>query len=98
MGQNHVGKEMSEAIWYNRDDFVRQIERSVPTAGLWNKDDIFSLCGIDTQLSSFDDKGVILLRTCTVATNNDLEEFAVRKVGGVWKFSLRSEEIEKVKY
>lgn len=89
---------MSEVVWLNRNDFVTRIEQGVPTAGLWNKEDIFSLSGIDTQLSSFDDKGVILLRTRTTSIKNDLEEFAVRKVGGVWKFSLCSAEIEKVKY
>lgn len=86
---------MTEQIWYNRDEFVKRIERSVPNAGLWNKDDLFSLANIDAQLSSFHDKGIIFLRTGT--NKSDLEEFAVRKVGA-WKFSFCSEEIENVKY
>lgn len=86
----------AEIVWLNRDDFVKHVERSTPTAGLWNKEDIFSLSGIDAQLSSFYDKGIILLRTRT--NKFDLGEFAVRKINGVWKFSISSQEVENVKY
>jgi hypothetical protein len=85
----------TEAIWLNRNDFEDKVKRSSINNAI-NDNGIFSLSGIDTQLSSFDDKGIILLRS--KPASKELEEFAVRKVNGCWKFSLCSEEIEKVKY
>jgi len=86
---------MSDVIWLNRDEFVRRVQ-SVSLSVRVQDGDIFSLAGIDTQLSSFDSKGIILLRT--KLGKIDLEEFAVRKVNGVWKFSLSADEVEAVKY
>lgn len=91
-----MGKEMrDEIIWLNRGDFEDRVKRT-SLNNVINDNDIFSLPGIDVQLTSFEDKGIIFLRS--KAGSKDLEEFAVRKVGGVWKFSLCSQEIEKVKY
>ena len=86
---------MKEQIWFNRDEFVMKVQQA-SWGSLLNENDLFSLSGIDAQLAGFDDKGVIFLRS--KPASRELEEFAVRKVGGCWKFSLCSKEIEKVKY
>lgn len=89
-------KEKSPVIWLNRDEFVKTIERDSLTLRIQDKDSIFSVAGIDNQLSSILDAGIIFLRTG--ADWKDLEEFAVRKVNGVWKFSMCSQVLEDLKY
>lgn len=86
----------SEVIWLNRDEFVKKIESDSMTLRIQDKDNIFSTAGIDKQLASIRDAGIIFLRTG--ADWRDLEEFAVRKVNGCWKFSLCSKVLEEMKY
>ena len=85
------------AKWLNRNEFEDLINRSVMSATIADND-IFALGGIDIQLKSFEDMGIILLRTKPWASA-PLEEFAALKVGGTtWKFSADAEIVEDIKY
>jgi hypothetical protein len=87
---------MKEQIWYNRAEFEELVKRDSMTLRVLDNDYIFSLGGIDKQLNGIRDRGIIFLRTG--ADWRDLEEFAVYKVNGVWKFSPCSKVIEDLKF
>lgn len=91
-----MGQEMNDVVWLNRDEFVKKVESESLSLRVLSNESIFSISGIDTQLANFDDQGIIMLSTR--ANRFDFEEFAVRKINGVWKFSLCSQDVEKIKY